>query len=285
MQKSLFPVLLAVVAFYSCNLTRSAQPEPTYIHIDSFSFSPSSVSGVTTHEITSVWAYYNNNPIGTFDLPATIPVIANGSGVLELSPGITIDGLNALTGAYPFYQIDTFSFTAQPGKIINHEAHTQFYDDVVIKTIADFTISNEFYLWKQGGQVPITRPLVDSETEGGNNGQLGSIYITAAGDSSVDSSALAFPIPSGSAFIELDYTCDMSFSIGLQANIVGGISASPFYFVGVFPSGQWQKMYVNVADFAAQYKAESYNLYIKAVLPPGQAAGRVLLDNIQLVAY
>ena len=50
-----------------------------------------------------MWAYYNNNPIGAFDLPCTIPVVTTGaSGTLELAPGIAMNGQNDLLAAYPF---------------------------------------------------------------------------------------------------------------------------------------------------------------------------------------
>ena len=58
-----------------CNIINPHEQTPTYIHVDSFVFQyNSAVPFTTSHDIRTVWAYYNNNPVGTFDLPATFPV-------------------------------------------------------------------------------------------------------------------------------------------------------------------------------------------------------------------
>ena len=114
-------MLILSLFWLSCNTNLNKQA-PTYIHIDSFKFvaNPAIKSLTLSHQINIAWVYYNNNPVGVFDLPAIIPVLANGTGVLSVVPAIIIDGQNNLTGQYPFYQTDTFTFTSQPGKIISN---------------------------------------------------------------------------------------------------------------------------------------------------------------------
>jgi len=276
-------ILFIGCVFFGCN-NYSQQPVPTYIHVDSFSFKQTYGFGVTTHQITAVWAYYNNSPIGSFDLPATFPVIATGNGTLELSPAIAIDGLNSLMGVYPFYKIDTFNFTAQPGKIITHEPSTQYYSDAIDTPISNFKFGRTgFAVWEATG-TPMTIVTTDSLTINGS--PVGCITLNAGTvDSVIDSSTSAFSIPTNTpAFIEIDYKCDVPFAMGLQTNL-DGIYTSPYYIGGVYPSNTWQKFYLSVADFAAQYKGTSYNFYIKAVLPYGQSSGKIYLDNIQLLHF
>ena len=283
-----YVILISLVGFLweGCNVINPPESVPTYIHIDSFQFKETAGFPILTHQITNVWVYYNNNPVGSFDLPATIPVIAAGNGNLSIFPGIAVDGLNSLNGIYPFYQSDTFSFTAQPGKTIIHEPHTQFYTDAIDTPISDFTFVGHplFGKWSQGGNIGMTVVTADSLTLGGTYGGAGSILLTNPGDSSVDSSFVAFSIPAGAAFIEFDYKNDVPFAVGLQANL-SGVSSTPYYLGGAYASSTWQKFYLSVADFNAEYKGDSYNFYIKAVLPPGQSRGRVLIDNIQFVHF
>ena len=65
----------------------------------------------------------------------------------------------------------------------------------------------------------------------------------------------------------------MPFSLGLIPVYNGTpLLAAPFYLVGVNPNGggKWNKIYITLADFAAQYAAltgVTYNLAIKANLP------------------
>ncbi|MFI5196305.1 MAG: hypothetical protein ACHQD8_04385 [Chitinophagales bacterium] len=273
--------------FQGCNIINPKEQVPTYIHIDSFKFNVNPLLSTplsTSHQITQIWAYYNNNPIGAFDLPATFPIITKGdtgNGQLEIAPAIAVDGLNNLVGIYPFYQYDTFTFTIQPGKIINHLPQTSYYSTTKANKISDFEGPVNFYL--QAGNIPMVRAS-DSASRFEGYG-VGSITLNAVGDSSVDSSTMAFAIPVGAAYIELNYKSQIPFYIGLQANLSNIISSTPYYLAGISPSDHWQKFYLNVADFAVQYKGTSYTLYIKANLSPDQTHGRLLLDNIQLVTF
>ncbi len=267
----------------SCNIINPKEQVPTYIHIDSFKFN-SYLPGVTaTHQITCISVYYNNSTIGFFDLPATIPILATGKGRLEISPGIAIDGLNNLSSVYPFYRIDTSSFTAQPGKIIYYTPQTGFYTDAKIHLISDFTGATGFV--RESGTRDILTVKEDSLVFG--TGGTGSVQLIAPGDSSIDYAIQTFAIPSGnSSYIEFDYNSSVPLYVGLQANLGSVVSSTPFFLAGINPSlGKWKKFYLSVADFNGQYQGTSYTFYIKTVLPDGQPYGRLLIDNIQLVTF
>src|SRR5690348_12276879 len=70
-------LVLLGMSMQNCNTINPRETTPTYIHIDSFRTKPG-----FSHKITAVWVYYNNSPVGVFDLPATIPVMASGTGKL-----------------------------------------------------------------------------------------------------------------------------------------------------------------------------------------------------------
>lgn len=274
--------------FQGCNIINPPEKVPTYIHVDSFIMDPNpylSTSNVTTsHQITSVWAFYNGTAIGAFDLPATFPVMTNadtGTGQLTLEPGIDVNGQNNTVGPYPFYQNDISTFTIQPGKIINYIPHTSFFNNTKVTKLSYFDGPVGFSLW--AGNIPMVKVNDPSLVFPGCIG-AGSITLVNVGDSSIDSSVTPFVIPPGAAYIEFNYKNDIPFYIGLQANLSSFISAQPFYLEGIKRSNTWQKFYFYLTDFANEYKGTSYNLYIKAVYP-GQTGGRILLDNIQLVTF
>jgi hypothetical protein len=279
--------LLVIICFFlwsGCNVINPHETIPTYIHIDSFAFANKNATLVQsltkTHQITLVWVYYNNSPVGVFDLPCTIPIMASGSGQLEVFPGIAVDGLNSLTGVYPFYMPDTsLSFTAKPGKVITYEPITDFYPNVKVTRISNFHSQTGFA--NESGNIPMIR--VDSSTLNFEEA-VGSIYLTNPGvDSSEDSTLFRFNIPKGSAFIEFNYKCSIGFAVGLRSNL-SNVVYFKTYLGGAFPTDHWQKFYLSAADFVAQHEGDNYNFYIKTSLPQGPP-GRVLLDNIQLVTF
>ena len=266
-----------------CNVINPTETVPTYIRIDSLHFKGNPIwpNLPVSSQITNVSVYYNNHSIGNFDLPATIPVMATGYGTLEVSAGINIDGLNNLTAVYPFYQVDTLGFSAQPGKVIKYTPVTSFYNDIKPYPISNFSGNTLFALFA-GNRTMTTINYPDPMAfEGGT----GSIQLSAVGDSSVDSTIKSFPIPAGAAYIEFNYKSTVPFYVGLQSNLGNVISSTPYFLGGVSPSDHWQKFYLAVQDYAAQFKGDSYNFYIKAVLDTGQTSGRLLIDNIYLITF
>ncbi len=268
---------------HGCNIINPAEQTPTYIHVDSFLFDKNSaIANISTsHQITNMWVYYNGANVGSFDLPATIPIITNGndSGTLEIAPGIVVDGLNDLLATYPFYTISTQRIKPQPGKILNILPETGYYNTIHPQVVAAFNGTTGFVQWM--GK-PIQTTYADSLVfEGLGSGM---ILLTDPGDSSIDSSSGSWPIPQGVAYLEFNYKTNIQFYVGMQTSAYG-LSTSPYYLVGVSPSDHWQKFYMNMADFVANFPGNTYNFYIKASLPPGQATGKVLIDNVQILHF
>lgn len=279
--KQILFLFFCAVAWQGCNVINPVEQIPTYIHIDSFTFDNCRSDVSASHNITSVAVYYNNSSLGIFDLPCTVPIMATGSGNLQLAPGVAVNGLNSTIIIYPFYRIDVSTFTAQPGKTITHIPHTCYYNETKISKYSDFT-GNVFFA-RSAGNKDLLRVSDPSLTfEGGT----GSILLSAVYDSSIDSSTVAFPVPTGGfAFIEFNYKTQIPFYVGLGAKLGNYVSAEPYFLAGLKPTTEWKKFYLNVADFHAQFLATSYSFYIKAVLEEGQASGRLLIDNVQLVTF
>ena len=277
--KYLLLVVILGVAMHGCNVINPSEPVPTYIHIDSFRWdSAAATHGLArTYQVNTVWVYYNNNPIGEFDLPATFPVITNGTGQLSFYPGITVDGQNNFNTKYPFYVSDTLTLAPQPGKKITYNPKTSFYSDIKDTVLSNFEFQTGFSLCS--GSVPLSLDPSSPLT--------GVINLNAATNDTLseDSSRINFPIPLNTqAYIELDYKNTVPFYLGMRAT-VGGVLTTKLYLAGIAPSDHWQKFYFAVADFAGQYKADYYQLYIKSSLDPGVASGQVLLKNIQFIHF
>lgn len=271
--------LLTVSLFFQqCNIINPAETVPTYVHIDSFH-----VTNGESANITAVTAYYNSNPIGTFDLPATFPVLVTDSGQLQLAPVIAVNGQNGLVVSYPFYTFYQAGITAHPGKVVNYIPQTNYFPNAKIQKIAYFNSGIVDFV-QRGGNVPMVTTNADSLIIAAGEWS-GAIFLNNVGDSSVDSSIASFTIPSGEAFIEFDYNTTVPFYVGLQPFLSNGYSDIPYYLVGVKPNGKWQKFYVTVQGYASQIQGNYYHLYIKAVLGDNQSSGRLLIDNIKLVTF
>ncbi len=270
-------LLFVVAVVQSCNIINPKEQVPTYIHIDSFQF-----AGKGSHEITSVVVYYNNNPVGSFDLPVTFPVMATGSGKLLCTPAVNSNGQNDRTVQYPFYLQDTFTFSAKPGEIVNHNPITSYVPSTQFQTISDFEYG-QINISKSGGNIPMTDVSDPSLVFDGNG--TGSIYLGAVGDSSVDSSNKTFIIPATESFVEFDYKTDIPFAVGFLDNYSSLYVGSPYYIAGINPSTTWRKFYLNVTGYRSTHPAVSFNFILRTSLLPDQTSGRLLIDNIKLVTF
>ena len=274
-----------------CNVINPVEPTPTYVHVDSFSYKDNpylSIQPYTrSHNITTVWVYYNNNLIGEYDLPATFPIITDGTnkGKLELFPGIIINGLNNSVDMYPFYQPDTsFTVVQNPGKSTTYKPVTQYYADTKIFHINNFDAGTIMNFGLYAGNINIFK-INSPDSLLFEGGAVGSIYMSSPGDSSVDST-VRFAIDSSvSAYIEFNYKSDVPFFVGMSSNLNSTIGSAPYYLAGISPSSTWQKFYLNITAFLAQYHGVNYNFCIKTSLPSTQTTGRLLIDNIQLVTF
>ncbi len=278
------PVLLFVSA---CNVINKAEPVPTYVKIDSviLDIDNPSEQGSAAHNITSVWMYYNNSPVGIFDLPCYVPVITEGDkGTLSVIPGITLNGLVDLQPQYSFYTFDTITLVTQPGGTVNYTPVTRYTEAAKFPYIEDFEVGNSF--------IPFTPELSDDTTihrindkslvfEGGGSGY---ISLSTEFPYSESVSNAGFPIAAGEAYVEINYKCNVPFEVGMYNTLSSGIDVYE-YIMGVKGTDTWKKIYIDLATYSGKNPGKNYKLMIKASLPDGSSSGYVLLDNIKVVTY
>lgn len=267
-----------VTASSGCNVINPSEQVPTYVRIDSFAF-----EGNASHDIKCIWVYYNNNPVGAFDLPATVPIITNGTtGDLQIAAGIMINGLNERPISYPFYKYDISTLTSNPGKIVPYTPKTGYYDSVKQFTISNFEAGITRFA-KVLGSAALVSVTTDSLVYEGAG--TGAIFLPSTADSSVDSTMTPFTIPLGAAFIEINYNSTVPFAIGIQSNL-GNVYQSEISWAGIKPSdANWHKFYFNLTGFISSFTGDNYTLFIKAFPPSTNAGGRLLIDNIKLVTF
>lgn len=279
------PVLMLCVS--ACNMVNKSEPVPTYVKIDSviLDIENPSTQGSAAHNITSVWMYYNNNPVGIFDIPCYVPVITEGDkGTISVIPGITLNGLVDLQPQYSFYTFDTLALITNPGGTVNYTPVTRYTKAAKFPYLEDFEVGNSF--------LPFTPELTDDTSihrisdkslvfEGGGSG-----YISLSADFpfSENISNNGFSIAVGEAYVEINYKSTVPFEVGLYNTLSSGVDIYE-YIMGVKSTDTWKKIYIDLATYRGNYPGTNYKLMIKASLPDGESSGFVLLDNIKVVTY
>ncbi len=287
MRKIYWPFFAAflVIGFAGCNLINPTELTPTYVQIDSVTFSGRANMGSSSHKITNVWVYFNSAPVGNFDLPARIPVIAAGTGTLTVAPGIDFDGLTGYEVIYPLYLADTLTVTPKPGSIIPFRPTFRYSDNAVLKLTENFdngTGPNNIFKFRSGDDSLLN--TIDSAFEGGGSGVF---RLSAGEDSSIVLSGPTLPITAGyETYIELDYKGNMPLRVGVSSVLKTGGTYTE-QLLGLNPRASWGKIYVGITQWISGHQSidGTYQILLRADRPSSVSEGILRVDNIKVVSY
>ena len=276
-------LLISSLSLAGCNVINPGELTPTYVHVDSFAVAGNGQSqGSLSHRITNVWAYYNNAPLGSFDLPATFPVRADAPGTLTLLAGIDFDGLRGYELPYPLYTSDTLRLTPQPGAQINHNAVVKYASNVSLKYNADFESGAAAFTHLAGDTGLVTVSGPGNVFEGAGSG---AIFLDAAKDSAVVSSITGFSVPYNTeAFLEVDYKGTMSLTIGMSTTVSSTNRPYAEYLIALKPRATWGKFYIGIKEFVSGHQGLDYHILIGARKQEGATTGELFIDNLKVVS-
>lgn len=290
----LFLILLALSVFIvSCNDFEGEQEIPAYLAIDSIAVKINSgAEGSASHALTDAWVYIDDQLMGSFELPALIPVLLSGKHRVILRPGFKMNGMVEFRTYNPFFtQIEqTVDFlmektvhlkgTEVNGKIVHffsYRSDTKFpwsenFNDESI-TLDSTNKSTTYFQLTETGTL--------STFEGAHSGR-----IVLNSDSTVFEVAtneeMALPKHGEPVFLEMDYKNTNTFTVGIFAITPDMIIQQPVLVLN--PTDRWKKVYINLSPTVSSFtKAIKYKIFFGAVKDKELASGEVLIDNIKLV--
>lgn len=284
----LFVAILCCLGWTTgCNVINPEEKIPNYVHIDSFAFETPNYGlyGSASHKITNVWVYFNNNPIGVFDLPCTIPVIVDQPGTLTVVPGIDLNGMKSEEVTYPFYSVDSLHMTPNPGVVQNFAPRTGYIATSKMLWTEDFELGNSFS--KFNGDTSLVRTNdADKVFEKKWSGYVYMDTLYSLSENISSNSAAFKPVIGTTAYLEFDYKSTAPLQIGLETDYT---NADPYYaYIGGFNPhpNTWNHAYVDVTDFINAYEGYQYRVVVGTGLPDGtQSQGWILIDNIKIISY
>lgn len=276
MFRFLSAALLAVVLLSGCNIINPAEPVPTYVRIDSFAFSnpdPAATAG-SSRAIRSVFVSFAGKIIGTFDLPATIPILMDAPGTLELFPGVDNAGTASNQILYPHYLVATDTIRPAPGTTIPVLPRTRYTSFSKFGYRETFEGSNDFTtLYGANFTTTSDKALVIDGVRSGYM-QLDSGAIAATVSNTV------FGAGGGDAFLEIDYRSTAALSVGFYAVS----SQAQKYLTTLFPAPAGNKVYVSLSSELNQAaSAAGYRVLLRATA--AASGGYVVVDNIKVVSF
>ena len=278
--------LFALIFMSSCELYNPAEPTPAYIHIDKFILNTAYLTeGSNSHKITDAWVYIDDQLLGCFELPATFPVIAEGTHSVKIRPGIKVNGIAATRSPYPFYSKHEQLVDFQAGTTVTLTPSVSYLATTRFAFLEDF----------EGAGVTIAATS-NSDTsfqeiysitpdpnvfEGTSSGVA---YIDATRTFFECATVAKYPLPiNGSyVFLEFNYKCNYEFTVSVIA--YGTSSSAQYTALNLNPSSNWNKAYIYLTpNVSGAFTAVDYKIAWGMLNSSGTDSAALLLDNIKLV--
>lgn len=283
MSKHLSPIyilsILICVSIWAC-VKPSAKP--VYIHIDKFTFScDPSTEGSATAKITDAWIYINEQAVGVYQLPCTIPIIADGETHILISPGIMRNGIPDKRAAYDNYISFKDTVTLLPLDTVTLLPATHYISGLKFNWMEDF--EKGCSLSNYGGDTGIVRVNATDTAQVLSGTTSGVVKLTDNKTRMLirTNTPLVVPTDGTPLYMEMDYKNDIPLTIGFIAD-VNGVAVSHDY-VTLNPKKYWNKIYFDFTEPFASLKATNYHIVFKATKSVDGTSAYIRLDNIKFI--
>ncbi len=274
-----------LLALSSCELINPDEGIPSYIQIDTITLSTDyAAEGSASHKITDAWVYVDDELVGAYELPATIPVLKSGSHKITINAGIKMNGIAATRIPYPFYESYEVTTDLFPDSAISLEPNVNYY-------------SSTTFAWKEDFESPGYTLEITSISDTILNRVSGTADVFEGNSSGLFSmlnpphilfeckTINEYALPKGGTpvFLELNYKCNNTFRIGIFAN-EAGLSTQVPQTILINKSENWNKIYVNLTNEVSLFvNAINYNIYFGVIPDEGNPEPIVYVDNIKLI--
>jgi len=277
--------LLLLLAQTSCEKFSGGQTIPAYLKIDSIRLTTDySTQGTAIHNITDAWVYIDGQLIGTFQLPATFPILQQGSHTLMVLTGVKKDGIASTRISYPFYQEINKTINLVPDKTLNlgtlsttYATKTKFiwredFDDVAITLDTTAAATTKIKL------TPSDSPL----TLEGLHSAI--VELDTVGATFACISHSTFTIPNSAVFLEMNFNINTALLVGVYVTTFGIINEVPIITLNP-TNDKWKKIYIDLTTTLNSYTgATTFRVYYYLKNTTGDHY-RILLDNIKVLSF
>ncbi len=297
LMKNALLLLVAMTIVTACD--KEVEPTPAYLTIEPFeliSTNPDvhgSVSEKITHADMFMFDSTENKSIqlGTFQLPATIPVLNTGNFSLNVDAIIKANGNSYYLQPYPFYKRFSTPINLAPNVDETVYPKTQYRDEVVFEFIEDFEHNGVlFSLDRDNDDMTAVTPNNQDVFEGDFSGL---VTLDTAHPVIVAQTADLYNIEyssAGKVFIELNYKTDVPLEFGVVSVQDNGAEGDINFEFVVLAKPEWNKIYFDLTELISTAANPRFALIFRGGIPieGGKYTldkAEIRFDNIKLVHF
>lgn len=268
-------VVLSSFLLFSCGLKE--EEIPAYIYINDYEFTTRSFEGSNSSDFNGVWVLQDDVEQGVYEFPAKFPVLTSRGTNLKIFPGVTVNGISTTRSDFPFAAYYEYDHALEPGEVDTIVPKWEYAEFCSFVIQEDFESGNAFFNLER-----IQTPGLVFE---------GNVSAKMTRDSSLSSyfqaeSVSSFYVPRTApyAYLEMDYRNNVSFGVGLEANLANDPNTISTIKLNLNPQSKWNKIYINFYPEIQALNADEYRIVFRVqdqTIPDEDV--EIYFDNIKLV--
>ncbi len=285
---SIVTFIFVLIFLSGCEPKDDPNLVPSYLHIEKIDLTAEFAQGSASSNISDAWVYIDDQFIGSYELPATIPILTQGRQNLVVRAGIKLNGIGSTRSAYPFYtEIKREINFVRDSVITLHDATVSYHERVIFPWMENFELAGFSVDTTSKSDVDILKTNDPSMTfPGYGDSFAGFVQLTA--DSSVfevvTNEKFTFPGNGSSIFLEMDYNINHPMVVGVFYTSSGLRVQRPLIVLN--ETNAWNKVYVNLS--VPKYdtpNATDFQIFFGAQKESTTNDAKFLIDNLKLVHF
>jgi len=259
---------------------------PAFLQSGDVSLSTLTNQGSNSSAISELWFYSDGDILGIVDTPVSLPLLKSGMQTITVFPGIKNNGMGTSRIRYPFYTSFDTALFIEPGGRYTIEPQFSYLSSALVDATRNFETGNTFVeaTANSGVMELLNDPALAASGVRCVRMTLpaGEALLSYLDETNIELDAGAV------AFLEMDYSCNNTFVVGVYTINGGNSSKVPVLYLtpthdGNSANPEWNKIYMDLGMVASQYpNTDSYRLYIECTA--GEALSpQIYIDDIKIV--
>lgn len=286
MRRHLFFASL-VFSISACNLINPDEDIPAYIDVKKMNTTSNyALQGSASGNITDVWIFADGAYVGTYELPARIPLLLSGKKKISFAAGIEVNGIASTSDFYPLYKFYETDVDLIPGQVTDMDTLTVGYFPAL-----QYTWFEDFEKDTSGGGISLDTTGISLATINPDSldvfeGQRSLKMKVTTAEYFIECISVGDGYqlsPGKDIYLELDYKCNQPFIMGLTGTTFTSVKTIPV--IKFNTKGDWNKIYIRLGPYVnANTDVIKFKVYFRLALEAGLTEGVVYLDNIKLIS-
>jgi hypothetical protein len=275
-----FALFVSLLYLGGCDDPETA---PAYIYIDTVSLNTTATQGSNSQGIKTVWLSLNGQSLGAYELPTTIPILANGTQEIVVEAGIANSGVLSNRVKYPFYRPQSYTLDLVPLQTLTLSPEFDYQTNVVFDLINDFEFGYNFsVLTGDESQVNIIDNT--SLVFEGDHSLHAQTYSGSDVFAIVSNESYSLPIANAPVYVEMNYRCEAPFYVTLRG-FNAAVTQQANLRLQVNAKDTWNKIYIDVEPMISELTSnfDFFQVIIGAELPDSLQQAHYWFDNVKLV--